>query len=198
MTTGTTRGRWHSSEPAVYLAHVAALLWPGVRVPAFPVHQISAAPINGWSGEDAKLLIDEGRRQLDGQTADLDRIRSRAQFLFTTSLAFLLVVLGTARVPGLDGLPTFLAWLTAVVLTLLGLLGSASVLVSRSDLGGVDAASLTHSDPPVLAALAGSYGEVVRVGADTVATRLTVYRDAVWCVTVGALAYVGAWLLITF
>lgn len=186
------------SEVGTFAVHVGALLIPGVRVPDFPAHGNEPGDVSAWKDADAEVLIEEGRRQLDQQVAQLDGIRGRAQFSFTTALALLLVVLATAKLPGLDGLAEFLLWCIALAMTGLAVLGSASVMVSSSDLGSIDAALVSQMKPPVKSDLAGAYSRTVRIGANSVATRLTVYRDAVWCLLVGAVFYAVTWLTITF
>jgi hypothetical protein len=53
----------------------------------FDVHRAEPGDMSKWEDDDLNLLIDEGRRQLDRQGSDLEQIRGRAQFLFTTTLA---------------------------------------------------------------------------------------------------------------
>ncbi len=78
-------GRWWA-ETAVYLAHVAALARPGARVRGFAVHPFQAGALHGWQASDLCLLVEEGRRQVDRQRADLDRIQARSQLLFTVAV----------------------------------------------------------------------------------------------------------------
>jgi len=168
-------------------------------VPAFEVHPGQPGDLGGWSDDDHQLLITEGRRQLDRQIADLERIRSRCQFLFTTALGFLVVVFGTVRTIAGPGshrvLPALLLWCGAVVCIVVGLLGAAALITTRKDLQIVDAAVLSRTAPPVLAQLALAYADAVRTGENSVATALTVQRDAVLLMTVGAFIYATAWLL---
>jgi hypothetical protein len=72
-------------EVVVYLAHVAALFRPGVRIQPFRIHPGRVGSLQGWDDDDFRLLVEEGRRQLDRQRTDLDRIQTRAQLLFTTA-----------------------------------------------------------------------------------------------------------------
>jgi hypothetical protein len=186
-------------EFKVYLLHVAALFRPSTAVPAFDVHPGQPGDLSGWSDDDHQLLITEGRRQLDRQIADLERIRSRCQFLFTTALGLLVVVFGTVRTFAGSGshhvLPALLLWCGAVVCIVVGLLGTAALITTRKDLQIVDAAVLSRTEPPVLAQLALAYTDAVRTGENSVATALTVQRDAVLLMTVGAFIYATAWLL---
>lgn len=187
------------SEIKVYLQHVAALFRPSIAVVAFEVHKSEPGDVSGWSDDDMELLIAEGRRQIDRQVADLERVRSRSQFLFTTVLGLLVIVFGTVHaIAGPDSHRVFLAvflWCGSVVSILLGLLGTAALIATRKDLKIVDAAILSRVTPPVLAQLAIGYADAVRTGENSVATALTVQRDAVLLVIVGASAYMAAWLL---
>jgi hypothetical protein len=55
----------------------------------------------------------------------------------------------------------------------------------------------TKYQPPVLPKLAASYSRQVGKGANTVATLLTVHRDAVLLVMLGAISWGAAWLTAT-
>jgi hypothetical protein len=164
-------------------------------VPAFEVHPVQPGDLDGWSDDDHQLLIAEGRRQL----ADLERIRSRCQFLFTTALGLLVVVFGTVRTIAGPGshrvLPALLLWSASIVCIVVGLLGAAALITTRKDLKIVDAAILSQTAPPVLAQLALVCADVVRTGGNSVATALTVQRDAVLFMVAGASVYATAWLL---
>src|SRR5579859_3712330 len=70
-------------EQWVYLAHVFGLIRPGASVPNFNAHPAQPQSLAGWTNDELQLMIDEGRRQSDRQQADLEQIRSRAQWLFT-------------------------------------------------------------------------------------------------------------------
>ncbi len=198
MNTGQ-RPAGRPSEIKVYLLHVAALFRPSTAIVAFAVHQSEPGDVTGWPDEDQELLIAEGRRQIDRQIADLERVRSRCQFLFTTVLGLLVIVLGTVRtIAGPDSHRVFLAlllWCGSVISIILGLLGTAALITTRKDLKIVDAAILSRASPPVLAQLAIGYADAVRTGENSVATALTVQRDAVLLVIVGAFTYMAAWLL---
>jgi hypothetical protein len=187
------------SEIKVYLLHVVALFRPSTAVPAFEVHQGELGDVSGWSHDDHELLIAEGRRQLDRQIADLERTRSRCQFLFTTALGLLVVVFGTARTIAGPGshhvLPALLLWCLSIVCMVLGLLGTAALITARKDVQIIDAARFSRTTPPVLETLALAYADAVRTGENSVATALTVQRDAVLFVVAGASAYATAWLL---
>lgn len=185
------------AEAWIYLLHVASLGWPGVTVRRHDVHRIQPGDVSAWPEDDLRLLIEEGRRQTDDQINDLERIRGRCQYTFTIALAQLALVLALVKVSGFT-LGPFVLWCVAVVMTTLCMLGSASIMVAKSEFYAVDAAITSQEQTPILASIASDYAKGVGVGANTVATRLTVFRDAVWCLVVGAAFFSGAWLLAAF
>jgi hypothetical protein len=77
---------------------------------------------------------------------------------------------------------------------LLGLLGSGALLTARSEFGLSHAAILSNERPPITEALAMSYAELVSVGENTVATRTTMFRDAMMLIAVGAVLVGAAWI----
>lgn len=182
------------SEPSVYIAHVLGL-WPGRAVPAYEVHVTPPSDVNAWSPEEQTLLVEEGRRQLDRQANDLECIRSRAQFLFTTTLGLLVVVFAEFKTIISNGnVGSFLMWCLAVLCSIMALLGAASIVTARKELGFIDAARLTSTSRPVLPELAAAYGRCIRIGENTVATQITVFRDAVLLLAVAGAFFAGAWM----
>lgn len=182
----------------MYLAHFRGL-WPGAKVPSFQMHPGQPSDIQGWEDEDCQVLIDEGRRQLDAQRVQAEQIRSRAQFLFTTAVGLGAVSFaGKTTVFAAKNDVPLAIWSLGLLLTGLGVLGTASVIVARKDFGSIDVAVMTSSyQSPVLPKLAAGYSRQVGTGANTVATLLTVYRDAVLLVMLGAICWGAAWLVAT-
>jgi hypothetical protein len=185
-------------ETGLYLRHVlfGLLLHPGGNVPEPNVTPAEPKPIDSWTDDDAQMLIEEGRRQADMWARMLDNLRGRAQFSFTTALALLVGIFAFLRKPHL-GPASAVCWTFAVVLTVLSLLGSASVMVSRAEFSMIDATLLTHQTPPLKKTVAAAYARLVRVGGNAFSIRLTIYRDAVWCLLIGAAFYAIAWLTVS-
>jgi len=181
----------------VYLAHVFALLRPGAAVPNFPAHQIQAQPMAGWADAELQLMIDEGRRQSDRQLADIERLRGRAQWLFTVGVA---IVTAVAAVFGAFDSGDSGWWVVLWVLSLLavgyGVLGVAAIMTIRADFEGVDSAVLSSYEQPILNKLAGDYASMLGTGENTVATLLTVYRQAVVWVLIGGYGALITWLAV--
>ena len=127
----------------MYLAHFRGL-WPGAKVPSFRVHPDQPGDISGWQNDDCQALIEEGRRQLDAQRDQAEQIRGRAQFLFTTAIGLAAVSFaGKSAVFAAKSDAPLAIWSLGLLLTTLGLLGTASVIVARKEFGSIDAAVMT-------------------------------------------------------
>lgn len=176
---------WHGQQ--VYLAHVIALITPGADTPQYEAHTIQPKQLDGWSRWDRALMIEEGRRQVDRQSSDLQEVRGRAQWLFTVGLAVTIAIGGALRSdrPAAARLGLFIASLLILVY---GLAGAAAIMATRADFGSIDAAALSHKPVPTERYLAGAYSRIVREGENTVATRVTIFRQAVVWIIVGAYA----------
>lgn len=181
------------AEPRVYLWHCAAVFLPGVDVPVFAPPAVFDGDLRAMSNDDLKLIVEEGRRQLDRQQGDLERIRSRGATLVTVGLAEIALLSSGARRAFSAGGWETAAWASAAVLVVLGLAGAAAVLTAKSVFGRTDTAMAAGLAPPVLRPLACAYAEQVGYGEETVRTRLTVLRDAVLLLVVGALVYAALW-----
>jgi hypothetical protein len=172
----------------IYGLHVLGLLMPGQEIPVFVSHQITPEPLDGWESDDLQIMIDEGRRQLDSQIAQLEAIRGRAQWLFTIGAA-IVAALGGSFVAVGPGWALSVLWLVAIAAITYGVAGVAAIMTVRADFNGIDTAVLSSKPRAVLRSLAGSYSRMLADGENTVATRLTVFRQAVVFVIVGG--YLG-------
>ncbi len=179
----------------VYLAHVLALVRPGVEVPSFSAHQIQARPLTGWGNDELQLMIDEGRRQSDRQLADLEQIRGRAQWLFTIGVPIVteIVTVFAAFDKGDSGWWVVL-WLVSLLAAGYGVVGAAAIMTIRADFDVIDSAVLSGYQPPVLNKLADDYAGMLGTGENTVATRLTVYRQSVVWLIIGGYGALITWL----
>lgn len=169
----------------IYFWHVIALITPGVNVPHYDAHQIEPGPLEGWSRWDRALMIDEGRRQIDRQASDMQEVRGRAQWLFTVGLAATIAIGGVLRAdkPTHERLGLFIASLLMLVY---GLAGAAGIMATKADFGTIDAAALSHQTLPTERYLASAYSRIVKAGENTVATRITIFRQAVVWIILGA------------
>ncbi|HVE45525.1 MAG TPA: hypothetical protein VNA57_02095 [Acidimicrobiales bacterium] len=174
MAGGADVSDWRD-EAVMYGRYVAALFRPGHRVPTFDVYRIVAGDMAGWSAEELRLLVEEGRRQVDRHARELERIQSRAQFLFTTALALLIVLAAAGRrVATSEGVVMLLVWGLGTAVVAAGMLGASSLLAVRAEVSGIETALLSTQAPGgVLEALARSYAGMMSRGESSVATRLT-------------------------
>jgi len=183
------RGQW------VYLVHVLALITPGEQVPLHRAHQIYPRELTGWETEDLEIMVAEGRRQADRQLADLDQMRTRAQWLFTVGAPIVVAI--AAVWPDVDKSDSGWAlavWLIGLVFATYGVAGAAAIMTVRADLESIDTAVLSGYEPPVLAKLAADYAAMLATGENTVATRLTVFRQAAVFLIIGSYAGLSVWL----
>jgi hypothetical protein len=190
-------------EAPVYASHVWALLWPGRTVQhhsVLPTELATVGDLAGWSDEEVDLLINESRRALDEQHRRFDRIRATAQVLLPTATA-LFVVLGSELSNVQDEQSVRVRWLMYFVwaigsgLVLLAALGAAAVMSVRSDFGAVFPTLVSQSPPPIRKEVARAYAKATLAGEITVATRLTVIRDAVTLLALGGVVHVALWLV---
>jgi hypothetical protein len=182
------RGQW------IYLAHVAGLIAPGVELPVHRAHQIESRPLDEWDADDLQLMIEEGRRQADRQMSDFARIGGRAQWLFTVGAAMVVALAGRFALHDYSGVHLVLCLVGLTLLTL-GVAGSAALMAARADFRQIDTAVFSSYDAPRHRNLAGSYARMLRTGENTVATRITIYRQAVVYVILGGYITLLAYLV---
>lgn len=179
------------SELYMYFRQIAGL-WAGKPVPVWGVYTAEAGSLDSWSDEDLQLLIVESRRQLDNQSTEIERVRSRAQFLFTTSLAA--IGLSAAVLRELTHVGLVLVWSAGTIMVLLGLLGSAGIILNSKRMGDINVHRFSKEEPSRLRSLAVGYLNSVPAGANTFATQVTMYRDAALFVMLGVLLSTSSWI----
>lgn len=177
------------AEARLYLVYCAALLHPGRALPTFTEPAVVSIDLDSDADDELALIIEEGRRQLDRQMADLERIRNRAGALATVSLALAAAVVTKTA----DALKAHWAvaalWVLACALAVLAVAGAAAVLSARAVFGQTDTLTAAQGARPFRRYLAEAYAESVAVGEETVRTFLTVFRDAVTLTVSSALAF---------
>lgn len=185
-------------EWVMYLAQLPGL-WAGRAVPTYPLNSERAASLDDAAEGDLALLLDVARSQLDQCEQQLDQIRQRSQFLFTTALVLVGLATFTLRAVITNASTCgFIVWLIAALSLLLALLGSVGVIVNRKVMGTIDAAWLTRQPKPWLRALVTDAMEAVEVSRTTVANQLTYFRDAVLLTIGGSLLLGAAWITAVF
>jgi len=181
----------------IYAEHVIALVRPGNVVPTFAAHQVEAGDLASWSTDELQIMIDEGRRQSDRQQADLELIRGRAQWLFAVGLP-LIIAIATIRAEfhKTDSCWWTVPWAISLLISVYGVLGAAAIMTVRADFDMIDTAALSNHQRPILRKLADDYAVMLATGENTVATRLTVYRQAVVWLIIGGLGALVVWLAV--
>lgn len=187
---------WKSHTLRLTPAFILSLLLGGRVVPE-SLNPNAIDEIKDFGEEDLRLLIEEGRRQLDNQTERFRHATDRAQNLLTVSLIALGFVAGVfARLGHVHGAQLIFAgvsWGLAVAVTLVGISAAAAVIVVGAEFDSVDATQLANSEPPLLRKVATEYSEAVILGETTVAARVTLFRSATrfvcWGAVLGALAF---------
>lgn len=193
---GRSLGWWDEfkRETSVYFDHVVGLL-PGKSVSSFSADQTTAGDMTEWTDNDKLLLIEQGRIQLARQRQDLENIRQRAQFLFTTALG----TIGVATL-GFEKLATqigpLLLWSLGMLILMIALLGTAAVVVTKKELREIHTSILSMQQSPLHDSLAPAYATSMSQGENTVATQITVFRDAVFFLIVGLLFVATSWIVL--
>lgn len=184
---------WHGQR--IYAEHVLGLVLPGQRPETHDADPVRPGALTSWTDGELPLMIEEGRRQLDRQQHDFERVQARAQWLFTVAAAVTAAV-GTMLA---NGDPSWWQWtigLTSLALLVWGVGGTAAIIVVRADFRVIHAPVLSHLGAPVNRSLAEAYSGMMATGGNTVATRLTILRQAmVLCLAGGYLGLVDALLL---
>lgn len=197
MTGRPNRPTWRS-EAGMYLRYILALFSAGKQVPVFDTQGLNPRSVESWSCDEKRILVDEGRRQLDRQVADLYQIQTRAQIVLTTGIAlgvgWASMVSSIFDASGMRQAAVMVLWITAAILIILTTLGAAALMSVRADFGTIHASLLSLSTPPILDSLAAAYARTVRVGQDTVATRLGLLRISVLLILAAAAVLGLAWL----
>lgn len=171
---------------------------PNAGAPAQVADVNKPGAMTGWEDVDHELLIEEGRRQVDRQHDDLERIRTRAQ----VALAFGLALVGTIaalddRMSAADCSIARVLWILALVAGAWSVLGAAATSVVRADVEVIDATTLSTYNKPIKADLAADYAKIVVTGENQLATRLTNLRHAVMWLLIAAILALLAWITST-
>lgn len=185
-------GFWR--EQRVYAQHAVAMFLPGKVGGIHDADPNRAGEIDDWSPEEQHLLIEEGRRQIDRQVDDLERVRTRAQVL----LALALALVGTTGAL-LDSILTvdhpvlWTIWGLAVFFGAWAAIGAAATSTVAAEPEIIHATALSTYSGPIEKLLARDYAGAVVAGENHVAVRLTNFRWAVaYLLACGALT-LGSW-----
>lgn len=189
-------------EVGRYLAHVVAMLVPGRTVEPFKTAPawMFKVDLDSWEAADLSALIDEAHRRADQHNARFDRIRQTAQVVLPIGIALTVVVgseLGRLRA-GPHDKPIWMIgmWAVAIVFVVLGTLGAAAIIVTKSTFGSVQPGVLAAKGPvDVQRRLATELIAQLAPGEDAVNTRLTMQWWSVWFLSVGAIVHLVLWAI---
>lgn len=179
--------RWKQGAH-IYMDHIACLIVPSRLPDQFDLNQPAPAPLSNMTDDDLKVVIEEGRRQIDKQASDLHYIRTRAQWLLTIMIAAS-AALTNATLANSPNTLVMALWGVGILLLTLAVLGTTSLIVVAARRGGINTALMGNLSTNVLSGLATSYTSQTTVGETTLATMLSVLHRAVFLALVGG--YIG-------
>lgn len=183
--------RWAFGDEAhLFLAYAFLTFRPGATPPAHPdrstTNELKPVP-EYWSIEAYTLFIEEARLDAANQQAEKRDIRARAQVMLTTS-----IVLGGAIVASYSSKPDLCACgaivygLSALATALAGL-AAGGIISARSDIGTVSVVALPYySNRELHRIVAQGYNSTRLIGHETLAVLVTVLRDCVLALVLGA------------
>jgi len=182
-------------ESGIYARYVLALFWPNKEAPALEADPNQANEVSDWGEGDLEILVEEGRRQLDRQHEDLERIRGRSQVLLAFGLALEGAIASLQKSVGIaDNFLVWTLWVLALFVGVWSVLGAGATSVVRADMQMIHAAVLSRRKPPILPDLAEDYAAIVMVGENQLATRLTNLRHAVMWLLIAAFLGLLTWV----
>jgi hypothetical protein len=180
----------------IYAAHVLGLIRPDRRVGVHEADKNQPGSTKKWTPDERRLLIEEGRRQLDRQDAELERVRSRSQVLLALGLALAATTASTrSTISDADCAVLWILWAAALACEGWSVLGAAATAVVRADMEIIHAAVLSRREDNIEESLADDYAAMVMAGENQVATRVTNTRIAVVFLLVGGALTLGSWLV---
>ncbi|MDG4790230.1 hypothetical protein O7626_30640 [Micromonospora sp. WMMD1102] len=185
------------AEARVYAYYVLAVFRPGIEVPTFGRPEDFTDSLDGLTDDDYKIVLEEGRRQLDRQLADLEKNKSRAATMLTVGLAEIGVLAAGANRAFTHGPWTSVVWVVSAFLALFALGGAVSLLTSQAVFGRVDTPTIATGPTPVQQQVAIGYARSIGWGEETIRTQITVLRDGVLLAVASAMLYALIWPFIS-
>jgi len=187
------RAQWDQHrETRLMTAFILALIFGGRVKEVDQEDPIEPIDLSGLDDGSLKLVVEQGRLQLDRQQDTFRHVTDRAQVLLTVSLVAIGFVAGTfSHVDSGNGgreITSLAFWALGTLVILLGVATAASVITVAADFNAIDTRRTSQLVPPILPKLAVEYVKAVRLGESTVAARLTVFRQATRFICWGAIA----------
>lgn len=177
------------AEVHLFLAYSFIVFRPGATPPQLPIEATTQPrPVpTGWTADEHRLFIEEARADVVTQQADKRDIRTRAQIILTTA-----IVLGGTLVNSYSGkndacIGGKILYGIAAAALCFAVLGAGGIISARSDIGTVSVPALTHYNTGELQhVVAEGYATTRQTGAQTISGLVTVLRDCVLTLVVGA------------
>lgn len=192
------KATWKKRDLRLTAAFILALLFGGSVEPAL-VNPNQPGELDNRSDDSLRLIVEEGRRQVDAQTARFEHVQGRAQVVLTVSLVALGFVAGVftaiPSAPDARQVVGWIVWSMGLVLVILSVATAAAIIAVRADFDSVDTTQVSAMDEPLLRALAVDYSAAVRLGEITVAARVTLLRQATRFLAWGSLAAAAAFFV---
>lgn len=184
-----TARRVIGAEAHLFVAYAFLTLRPGAAPPRLLAHSTTKPkPVPAaWTADEYKLFIEEARIDVANQQADKRDIRARAGVILTTSIVLGGILVTSYR--GKDDICTGgnILYGVAGLAICLAVLAAGGVISARSDIGTVSVAALTHYDTGELQhAVAEGYASTRLTGGETISVLVTVLRDCVLSLVLGA------------
>lgn len=147
--------------------------------------------IESWDEDDQALAIEEGRRQLDAQFAQLQYVTRRATALLPVGIAasvfFLTELEDLSDITQPRRTIARILLVAGSALTIWGALVMGALIGGRATFMQTDALQLTNEPPGLSKYLARDYAENVSTGVNTNAARLSHLGTGVAWIAIGAL-----------
>lgn len=181
-------------EIRAYFRYCLALFWPGVQVPVFEHPPERDPDIADFTDEQLQVVLDEGRRHLDRQRQDLERVQTRSATAATIGLAEIALLANGGATVIRAGAFWVIPWLMGVICVFLGVAGAFSLLTTRPTVAAPHVNSIaTYVGRNPLYCAAYSYVQDVDVGDVTLSARVTILRDVALLLVLGAVLYAAIW-----
>ena len=150
--------------------------------------------IESWDEDDWSIAIDEGRRQLDAQFAELQFITRRASILLPVGSA-LSLFLAREWVTQSSGTIVAILLIAGFLMSFWGAVVMGALIAGRSPFGLSDVRLLTHESKGLRKYLARDYAKLVPIGHNTKSARLThLGTGVVWIVWGAILGGIGLFI----
>lgn len=177
-----------TTEIRLFLGYALIVFRPGADPPNHPNQEGSSSPVpHSWSIEEYELYIAEARLDMTSQQAEKRDIRARAQVILTTAL-----IAGGALATSFSRKSEHCAceivfYSVSAASIILAALAAAGIITAVSPIGAPNLRALPLTATGRLhRRLADEYAASRHQGAATIAVLVTVLRDAVLVLLVGA------------